>query len=132
MRETPAEQGSHRSCGEAWTIYNLVLPVGDRKGDALTDLVARMPESTLMPYSADGSGALLNTIRRIGAGWNICTLVFSPGTSRGSQARRHRTHLRWTVVPLCRQRIGWMVATSAHRSRMERVLHHHQLWGLQW
>ena len=83
MAETPAEQGSGRSCGETWTIYNLVLPVGERKGDGLTDLVARMPEGTLMPYSADGSGALLNTTRRIGAGWNICPLVYSPGDFTG-------------------------------------------------
>jgi len=51
-------------------------------------------------------------------------------TSRRSRARRHRTHFRWIVVPLSRQRIGWMVATLTHRSRMERVLHPSSALGI--
>jgi len=44
-----------------------------------------MADGTLMLHSGIGSGALLNTTRRIGAGWNICTLVFSPGDFTGDR-----------------------------------------------
>ena len=75
--------GSPRKVGAGWGMYNLVFPVGDFGGDGFSDLMARRPDGTLVLYSGNGTGSFLTTTRRIGAGWNVFTSVFSPGDFDG-------------------------------------------------
>jgi SpoIID/LytB domain protein len=69
--------------GWGWNIYNLVIPVGDFDGDGRSDLLARAPDGTLVLYPGNGSGGFLNTARKVGAGWNGFTSIFSPGDFNG-------------------------------------------------
>jgi hypothetical protein len=111
-------------------LDNLVFRVGDCDGDGLSDLVARTPNGTPMLCSGNGSEGSSRP-RRIATGWNAFSCVFSSRTSNGDgKSDIIATMLQWAVVPLPRQRIGWILATSTHRSGLEGVLHHHQLWGL--
>jgi hypothetical protein len=116
-------------CGPG--IDNLVFP-GDFDGDGISDLVARTPNGTLMPCSDNGSEGSSSPVGSLPDG-TPSAACSAPGLQKVTASpTSNATNLQWAVVPLPRQRIGWILATSTHRSGMEGVLHHHQLLGLQW
>ncbi|MFI2437298.1 N-acetylmuramoyl-L-alanine amidase [Streptomyces sp. NPDC018693] len=65
--------------GAGWNIYNALTDTGDLTGDGKADLIARDGSGVLWLYKGTGSATAPFAPRtRIGAGWNIYSLLRGP------------------------------------------------------
>ncbi|MEQ4518639.1 FG-GAP-like repeat-containing protein [Pseudarthrobacter sp. B907] len=57
-----------------WEVFDQLFGVGDYNADGKNDVLARLPDGTLLLYPGDGAGRL-STPRKVGTGWNIYDAV---------------------------------------------------------
>jgi Trypsin len=69
--------------GTGWNMFNTVLTPGDWRGKGQA-LIGRTPAGDLRLYESDGKGGWINSMgEKIGNGWNMFSIFFSPGDWNG-------------------------------------------------
>jgi hypothetical protein len=71
--------------GTGWNTFNTVLTPGTWRGTGHQSLIGRKSNGDLFLYESDGAGGWLNggVGIKIGTGWNVFSVFFSPGDWNG-------------------------------------------------